>query len=56
MTPRAYWDTFGGLWEEHERNQQILILVWSPHSDDTATVVLHRQQAQSALGPLVGAA
>ncbi len=55
MTPRAYWDVFGNLWEETDAAH--VVLVWSPAAPIVGQpMTLRTRSAEKAFGPLIGVA
>lgn len=56
MTPRAYWDSRGRLWEDHS-NPRLFLLLWSPFSDAESYYLLDdKALIEEMHGPLVGVA
>ncbi len=56
MTPRAYWDYAGCLWETSPRDDTALRLTWSPFGPVIGIVELPHETVKSNLGPLVAVA
>lgn len=56
MTPRAYWDRHGRLWEESS-DSWVIILVWSTTGDVSDWFLIDNKDLIDEIhGPLVGVA